>query len=222
MKRDALSQGALELLRGRTGRMTGYLMGGLTMLKGLPSGYNRDFHEEKVRACGCVRARAQRRSQSQCSGVLVCVGAAAHVAEARQWRNGGTAAAAGGVDAHTLCAAQVIPPLVKSTTLNKGRMRELSHGNFAAATELANYLVRARRPLRVARVALAHAAAAPALRRAAPRRSVTTASRSARRTTSSAPSSASCPARTRRSRGTRRRASRTSRRAASRRPRSRA
>ena len=44
-------------MRGRTGRMTGYLVGGLTMLKGLPSGYNRDFHEEKVpalarRVCG--------------------------------------------------------------------------------------------------------------------------------------------------------------------------
>jgi len=39
--------GVLELLRGRSGRSTGYLMAGYTMLKGLPTAYNRDFHEEK-------------------------------------------------------------------------------------------------------------------------------------------------------------------------------
>jgi len=39
--------GALELLRGRAGRITGLLTAGMTMVKGLPSGYNRDFHEDK-------------------------------------------------------------------------------------------------------------------------------------------------------------------------------
>ena len=39
--------GAVELLRGRAGRVNGLLSAGLTMMKGLPSGYNRDFHEEK-------------------------------------------------------------------------------------------------------------------------------------------------------------------------------
>jgi len=39
--------GALELLRGRSGRVNGLLVAGLTMMKGLPSGYNRDFHEDK-------------------------------------------------------------------------------------------------------------------------------------------------------------------------------
>jgi len=39
--------GALELLRGRAGRVTGLLMAGMTLMKGLPSGYNRDFHEDK-------------------------------------------------------------------------------------------------------------------------------------------------------------------------------
>jgi argininosuccinate lyase len=39
--------GPLELLRGRAGRINGLLVAGLTMMKGLPSGYNRDFHEEK-------------------------------------------------------------------------------------------------------------------------------------------------------------------------------
>lgn len=39
--------GALELMRGRTGRISGYASAGFTLMKGLPSGYNRDFHEEK-------------------------------------------------------------------------------------------------------------------------------------------------------------------------------
>merc|ERR1712048_373823 len=39
--------GTLELLRGRSGIQYGHMMAGYTMLKGLPSGYNRDFHEEK-------------------------------------------------------------------------------------------------------------------------------------------------------------------------------
>lgn len=39
--------GPLELIRGRSGRINGLLSAGLTMMKGLPSGYNRDFHEEK-------------------------------------------------------------------------------------------------------------------------------------------------------------------------------
>jgi len=39
--------GVLELLRGRTGRINGLLVAGFTLMKGLPSGYNRDFHEDK-------------------------------------------------------------------------------------------------------------------------------------------------------------------------------
>ena len=39
--------GALELMRGRTGRINGLAVAGFTMMKGLPSGYNRDFHEDK-------------------------------------------------------------------------------------------------------------------------------------------------------------------------------
>src|SRR6202140_1599569 len=38
---------AWELLRGKTGRITGALMGLLTTLKGLPSGYQRDLQEDK-------------------------------------------------------------------------------------------------------------------------------------------------------------------------------
>lgn len=38
----------LELIRGKTGRVYGSLMGLLTILKGQPSGYNRDLQEDKV------------------------------------------------------------------------------------------------------------------------------------------------------------------------------
>ncbi len=38
----------LELIRGKTGRVYGSLMGILTILKGQPSGYNRDLQEDKV------------------------------------------------------------------------------------------------------------------------------------------------------------------------------
>ena len=39
--------GPLELLRGRAGRAVGLHVGAMVLNKGLPSGYNRDFHEEK-------------------------------------------------------------------------------------------------------------------------------------------------------------------------------
>ena len=38
---------SLELLRGKTGRMVGHLVGLLTTLKGLPSAYNKDLQEDK-------------------------------------------------------------------------------------------------------------------------------------------------------------------------------
>ena len=39
--------GMLELIRGRSGRVNGLQNAAFTMVKGLPSGYNRDFHEDK-------------------------------------------------------------------------------------------------------------------------------------------------------------------------------
>lgn len=90
--------GPVELIRGRSGRMNGLLMAGLTLMKGLPSGYNRDFHEEKE--------------------ILW---------EALDLINR---------------MIEVLPPLIRSTVINKARMVELSYGNFSTATELANYLVR--------------------------------------------------------------------------------
>jgi argininosuccinate lyase len=38
---------SLELMRAKTGRIVGHLVGMLTMLKGLPSGYNKDLQEDK-------------------------------------------------------------------------------------------------------------------------------------------------------------------------------
>ena len=38
---------ALELVRGKTGRVIGHLTGWLTTMKGLPSGYNKDLQEDK-------------------------------------------------------------------------------------------------------------------------------------------------------------------------------
>jgi argininosuccinate lyase len=38
---------SLELLRGKAGRLIGHLTGMLTMLKGLPAGYNKDLQEDK-------------------------------------------------------------------------------------------------------------------------------------------------------------------------------
>ena len=38
---------SLELIRGKTGRMVGHLVGLLTTLKGLPSAYNKDMQEDK-------------------------------------------------------------------------------------------------------------------------------------------------------------------------------
>ena len=38
---------ALELLRGKTGRVVGHATGFLTTLKGLPRSYNKDLQEDK-------------------------------------------------------------------------------------------------------------------------------------------------------------------------------
>ena len=38
---------ALELIRGKTGRVLGHHLGWLTTMKGLPSGYNKDLQEDK-------------------------------------------------------------------------------------------------------------------------------------------------------------------------------
>jgi argininosuccinate lyase len=47
--------GVLELVRGRTGKMYGILMAMLTTMKALPSGYNRDYHEDKTTLVDSLR-----------------------------------------------------------------------------------------------------------------------------------------------------------------------
>src|SRR3954451_10270832 len=60
---DALSTGSsmmpqkknpdpLELVRGKSGRAIGHLVGMLTTIKGLPTGYNKDLQEDKEAVCG--------------------------------------------------------------------------------------------------------------------------------------------------------------------------
>jgi len=60
---DALSTGSsmmpqkknpdpLELVRGKTGRVLGHLVGLLTLIKGLPTGYNKDLQEDKEAVFG--------------------------------------------------------------------------------------------------------------------------------------------------------------------------
>src|SRR5204863_6127344 len=60
---DALSTGSsmmpqkknpdpLELVRGKTGRVLGHLVGMLAVIKGLPTGYNKDLQEDKETVFG--------------------------------------------------------------------------------------------------------------------------------------------------------------------------
>lgn len=89
-----------ELTRGKVGVVYGRLMQVLTMMKALPSGYNRDLQEDKPplwEALDCVE---------------ICL--------------------------------RAVTEMVRTVTLRLERMRELVGRNFATATELANYLVRAR------------------------------------------------------------------------------
>jgi argininosuccinate lyase len=50
---------ALELVRGKTGRIYGALMGMLTVLKALPCGYNRDLQEDKIHVFTAADTTAQ-------------------------------------------------------------------------------------------------------------------------------------------------------------------
>jgi argininosuccinate lyase len=95
---DALSTGSsmmpqkknpdpLELVRGKTGRVTGHLVALLTTIKGLPSGYNKDLQEDKQAVFdaedtlqGCLKVVAavtdglalnRERSEAAASGLLL-------------------------------------------------------------------------------------------------------------------------------------------------------
>jgi len=92
--------GMAELTRAKTGLAYGRLMQALTMIKALPSGYNRDLQEDKPPL----------------------------------WES---------LDSVQSCV-QIMAAMVSTLKLRPQRMAELVEGNYAAATELANFLVRER------------------------------------------------------------------------------
>jgi len=92
--------GMAELTRARTGIVYGRLMQVLTMVKALPSGYNRDLQEDKPPLWHALN------STEQC--------------------------------------LRIVGEMVRTSRLCTDRMAELVEGNYAAATELANFLVRER------------------------------------------------------------------------------
>ena len=59
---------ALELVRGKTGRVIGHLTGWLTTMKGLPSGYNKDLQEDKE---AVFDAETTVRSSTRATTVVV-------------------------------------------------------------------------------------------------------------------------------------------------------
>lgn len=89
-----------ELARSRTGRVYGRLIQALTMMKAIPSGYNRDIQEDKPPLWDALDCAEQ--------------------------------------------TAHVLAAMLATARLNLDRMAELAGANFAAATELANWLVRER------------------------------------------------------------------------------
>lgn len=95
-----------ELVRGKTGRVFGHLMGMLTVLKGLPLAYNKDMQEDKEGFFDTVDT------------VKICL---------------------------TLYAA-----MLRTVVPNKERMHAAVAGDFASATDLADYLVRRGLPFREA------------------------------------------------------------------------
>jgi len=93
--------GMAELTRARTGVAYGRLVQALTMIKALPSGYNRDLQEDKPPL----------------------------------WES---------LDSVESCV-QIMAAMVSTLKLRPQRMAKLVAGNYAAATELANFLVRERK-----------------------------------------------------------------------------
>lgn len=89
---------ALELIRGKAGRVFGHLVGVLTVMKGLPMAYNKDMQEDKEAVFDALDAvRASVRAMTT---------------------------------------------VLRHTELRPERMRSAALGDYANATELADYLVR--------------------------------------------------------------------------------
>lgn len=93
-----------ELVRGKTGRVYGHLMGLLTVLKGLPLAYNKDMQEDKEGLFDTVDT------------VKICL---------------------------TLYAG-----MLRTAEADKKRMYNAVAGDFASATDLADYLVKKGLPFR--------------------------------------------------------------------------
>ena len=89
---------AAEMVRGKTGAVYGALMQSLSILKGLPSGYNRDLQEDRLLL----------------------------------WDTLDTAR----------MSLKVLCGMLGGAQFNKKRMKEMVDSSFAAATELANHLVK--------------------------------------------------------------------------------
>ena len=98
---DALSTGSsmmpqkknpdpLELVRGKTGRSIGHLVGMLTTIKGLPTGYNKDLQEDKEAVFGAEDTLAGCLAVVRCRGrwsdAQSCARAAARLGHAARDR----------------------------------------------------------------------------------------------------------------------------------------
>ena len=101
------------------------------MLHGLPSGYNRDFHEEKELLFASLKVNLTNKLL-----FISCRRPIFHTA-LLSLIDGPSQPA---IQMATRCA-NLVPAVVRSTTFNKDRMQELCDKNFMTATELANYLV---------------------------------------------------------------------------------
>ena len=95
-----------ELVRGKTGRVYGHLMGLLTVLKGLPLTYNKDLQEDKEGLFDTVDT------------IKICL--------------------------------QLYAAMLRTLQVDKERMYAAVAGDFASATDLADYLVRKGLPFREA------------------------------------------------------------------------
>ena len=145
---DALSTGSsmmpqkknpdpLELVRGKTGRAIGHLVGMLTTIKGLPTGYNKDLQEDKEAVFGAedtltgclavVRSVAagltlnRDRTASAASGLLLATDVADYlVGKGMPFRR----------------AHEVVGALVRKLIAEKRDFESLSLAEWRAASEL--------------------------------------------------------------------------------------
>jgi argininosuccinate lyase len=145
---DALSTGSsmmpqkknpdpLELVRGKTGRALGHLVGMLTAIKGLPTGYNKDLQEDKEAVFG---------AEDTLAGCLAVVGSVAAGLTLNRER---TALAASGLLLATDVADylvgkgmpfrrahEVVGALVRKLFAEKRDFESLSLAEWRAASEL--------------------------------------------------------------------------------------